>query len=406
MIGRSSLMLLAAGTLAGSANAQTTGSTQEENRRFEGAPRIGSTDGWSIKPRGRVQYDIGNVSRPDGVALADLGHVDEIRRARIGVEGTAPHGFSYVFEMELAEAVDEIVDATISYRASRELSVTVGQHNNFQSLDELTSSRFSSFLERPAFTDAFNFERRLGASATFTKSEVTAQAGVFVDNLLDIDEGDGMWSVDGRIVYAPRVGDTQLHFGASAHRRDNGDLVSRGTTTRYRQRPFIHATDVRFIATPALLVDDETSFGLEAAMIRGPLHAAAEVHWLNADRASGDDPGFFGGYAEIGWFLTGESRGYRGARFDRTRVRRSIEEGGFGALQLNLRYDYLDLNSGNVTRGTQNGLMLGLTWIPTDHVRFLLNYARLSYDNAAVPAAGGDRSYSVDVVGARGQIDF
>lgn len=410
MTGKVSLWLLAATALAdaGPLQAQQTAGDAGRDVRFEGAPRFGSSDGWSIKPRGRVQYDIGNVERPDGVGLADLGHVDEIRRARLGIEGTAPHGISYVFEMEFGEEVDEIVDATIGYRASRELSLTVGQHNNFQSLEELTSSRFSSFLERAAFTDAFNFERRLGLSALYTRGPVTAQAGVFIDNLLDIDEGDGTWSLDGRLVYAPRVGETQLHFGASAHARDNGDLVDRGTTTRYRQRPFIHATDVRFIATPALPVDGETSFGFEAAMIRGPWHAAAEVHWLAADRIAGEDPTFFGGYAEIGWFLTGESRGYRGGRFDRTRVRRgqAVEEGGFGAVQLNLRYDHLDLNSGGIIGGSQDGFQVGLTWIPTDHVRFLFNYARLLYDNAAVPAAGGDRSYGIDVVGARAQIDF
>jgi len=36
----------------------------------------------------------------------------------------------------------------------------------------------------------------------------------------------------------------------------------------------------------------------------------------------------------------------------------------------------------------------------------MLNYARMGYDEAAIPAAGGDRSYGVDVVGARAQIDF
>ena len=399
--------LLAATAFASAAEAQS-GSAPEESRRFEGAPRLGSSDGWSIRLRGRAQYDLGDVERPDGVTLPDLGYVDEFRRVRFGVEGTAPHGFSYVFEMDFAEEVEEIVDAYIAYKASDEFTITAGQHNNFQSLEELTSSRFSSFVERAAFTDAFNFERRLGLSAAYTSGPLTAQAGVFMDNLLDIDEGDGTWSLDGRVVYAPRVGTTQLHFGVSAHRRDNGDLVDRGTTTRYRQRPLIHATDVRFIATPALAVDGETSFGLEAAMIRGPLHAAAEVHCLNADRTAGGDPSFVGGYAEVGWFLTGESRGYRGAKFDRTRVRpgHAIEEGGFGALQLNLRYDYLDLNSGGITGGVQNGFQAGLTWIPTDHVRFLLNYGRLSYDDARIAAAGGDRSYSVDVIAARAQIDW
>jgi phosphate-selective porin OprO/OprP len=148
-------------------------------------------------------------------------------------------------------------------------------------------------------------------------------------------------------------------------------------------------------------------YGLEAAVIHGPFHAAGEAHWLEADTTTaGLSPILFGGYAEVGYFLTGESRGYRGGKFDRTRVARPIEEGGLGALQINLRYDRLDLVSGPIRGGTQDGLMASLIWIPTDYVRFLLNYARLSYDEAAIPAAGGDRSYAVDVIGARAQIDF
>ena len=90
----------------------------------------------------------------------------------------------------------------------------------------------------------------------------------------------------------------------------------------------------------------------------------------------------------------------------RTRPSRAIEEGGIGAFQVNLRYDRLDLNSGAIRGGTQNGFMASLVWIPTDHVRFLINYARLNYDDAVLAAAGGDRSYGVDVIGARAQIDF
>jgi len=377
--------------------------TEQRNVRFQGAPRIGSADGWSLKPRGRLQFDFGHISRPGGVTVAGLGSVEELRRARIGIEGTMPGGFGYVFEIDLAPDVVEFTDAFLTYKASGRITLTAGQHNNFQSLDELTSSRFSSFIERAAFTDAFNFERRLGVSGTLVGGPVTAQLGVFHDNLLDIDDGDSAMSVDGRIVYAPRLGDAQLHLAASAHWRDNGDLTG---TTRYRQRPLLHATDIRFIGTPALAVENETGFGLEAAWIGGPFHVTGEAHWLNADGAAGPGRTFFGSYAEAGWFLTGETRGYRGARWDRTRVRRSVEEGGFGAVQAVVRWDYLDLNSGPVRGGTQNGLQASLIWIPTDHVRFMLNYARLAYDEARIPAAGGDRSYGVDVVGARAQLDW
>lgn len=391
------MLLLAAG-------AASPALAQEPSGRFAGAPRIGSTDGWSLKPRGRLQYDFGHIERPDGVIAAGLGGIDELRRARIGVEGTIPGGFGYIFEIDVAPEIVEITDANVTYKASDRITLTAGQHNNFQSLDELTSSRFNSFIERAAFTDAFNFERRLGFSGTYAHGPVTAQLGMFHDNLLDIDETDSAVSVDGRLVYAPRLGDTQLHFGGSAHWRDNGEHMA----TRYRQRPLLHATDVRFIGTPSLAVEGETSFGLEAAVIRGPFHATGEAHWLRADTVAGASPTLFGSYLEAGWFLTGESRGYRGAKWDRTRVRDggAIEEGGFGAVQLVVRWDHLDLGSDGLAGGTQNGLQASLIWIPTDHVRFLFNYARLSYNDAVIPAAGGDRDYAVDLVGVRAQLDF
>jgi len=390
------LLLLAAGAPA------LAQETAARNARFEGAPRIGSADGWSLKPRGRLQYDFGHIERPDGVAAAGLGSVDELRRARIGAEGTAPGGFGYVFEIDVAPDVVEIVDAYLTYKASGRITLTAGQHNNFQSLEELASSRFSSFVERAAFTDAFNFERRVGVSGAYVDGPLTAQLGVFHENFLDIDETDDAVSVDARLVYAPRVGTAQLHFGGSAHWRDNGPPAA----TRYRQRPLVHATDVRFVGTPSLAVERETHFGVEAAMIRGPVHISGEAHWLKADTAAGPGRTFFGGYAEIGYFLTGETRGYRNARWDRTRVRRSIEEGGFGAVQATLRWDHLDLESGPVRGGTQNGLQASLIWIPTGHVRFMANYARLSYDGAAIAAAGGERDYTVDVIGVRAQLDW
>jgi phosphate-selective porin OprO/OprP len=377
--------------------------------RFRGAPTITAPGGWSFKPRGRLQYDVAFVSSPRGINDPGLGFSNELRRGRLGVEGTIPGGFGYAFEVDFADNGVEITDAILTYRASEAVGLTIGQHNNFQSLEELTSSRFTSFIERAAFTDAFNFERRVGLSAVLTSGDFIAQAGLFTDNIEDLaDDSDNAVSADARLVYAPELGGTRLHLGASAHWRDNGDLADI-VATRYRQRPLIHSTDVRFISTPALPVEREINYGLEAALIRGPLHAAAEVHWLNAEPLGpGPDRNFFGAYAEVGFFLTGESRGYRGGRFDRTTVRRPVggENGGAGAFQVNLRYDYLDLNSGTIRGGTQNGLQASLVWIPMDYVRFLINYGHLIYDDAAIPGLGGDRDYSVDVIGARAQIDF
>lgn len=385
------------------------GGAKSEAPSWKGAPLFEDKEsGWSFKPRGRLQYDLGWVGKPEGVTDRSLGFSNELRRARLGVEGAMPGGFGYKFEADFADNSVEITDAIISYRASDDLGLVVGQHNNFQSLEELTSSRFLSFMERAAFTDAFNFERRVGLSATYAAGDVIASAGVFTDAITDLanDDNDAV-GVDGRLVFAPKLGATRFHLGGSAHFRDNNDLVEIGTTTRYRQRPFVHVTDTRFLATPALAVEKETSYGIEAATIHGSLHTAGEVHWLRADRAgSAETPTFFGAYAEAGYFFTGETRGYKDGQFDRTKVLKPVGDGGMGAIQANLRYDYLDLNDAGIVGGTQQGLAASLIWIPQDYVRLLLNYSRLNYQDAAVPALGGDRAYSVDVFGARAQIDF
>lgn len=375
-----------------------------------------SGGGVTFKPFGRLQYDAGWVESPRGVADRGLGFGSEVRRARLGAEGSIPGGFGYKIELDFANNEVEVTDAFLSYKASKSLGLTLGQHNNFQSMEELTSSRFLSFLERAAFTDAFNFERRIGFSAAWTKGDFIAQAGVFTDNIEDLadaqdavglgDENEAA-SVDGRLVWAPKAGNTQLHFGASAHWRDNGGTAAFGPPTRYRQRPFVHTSNTRFVATPNLRVASETNYGVEAALVRGPLHAVAEAHWLNADTlAPGLSPTFFGGYAEVGWFLTGESRGYKSGRWDRTKVRRPVGDGGAGAFQINLRYDHLDLSDEGIVGGRQRGYEASLVWIAQDHVRFLLNYGHLRFDDAAVAAAGGDRDYGIDVFGARAQVDF
>ena len=56
--------------------------------------------------------------------------------------------------------------------------------------------------------------------------------------------------------------------------------------------------------------------------------------------------------------------------------------------------------------GKQAGYQIGLVWSPTDYTRFLLNYGRMQYSHAFIPAAGGDRSYGVDAIGMRAQFDF
>jgi len=232
---------------------------------------------------------------------------------------------------------------------------------------------------------------------------VIAQAGVFTDNIDDLnDDGNSELTYSGRLVFAPKLGDSQLHLGANVNMRD----INADKGVNYRVRPFIHTPDVRFIATGNMTVDKELGYGLEAGYINGPFHVAGETHWQKASRIGFDDPTFFGSYAEVGYFLTkGDTRGYKNGTFDRIKPANGVDKGGIGAIQVNLRYDYLDLNDAGIVGGKQDGYEASLIWTPTDYMRFIVNYGRMNYTDA-VALPNGDRSYGVDAFGARAQIDF
>lgn len=371
---------------------------------WSGAPRLTGEGGWSFKPRGRIQYDAGIVSAPGSIADKGLGFANEARRIRLGVEGTVPGGFGYKMEADLTDGNVVLTDALLDYRRGP-ITVNLGQHNPFRGLEELTSSNDTSFMERAAFTDIFGFERNVGISVEYAKDALLLQGGVFTDNLHTLsDDENSSYGFDGRVVYAPKFGDAQVHLAASGHWRDLGDSI---TSRRYRQRPLLHTTDSRFIDTGNLGgAKSETNYGLEAAAIVGRFHAAAEAHWLRLGRTGAADPRFFGGSAEAGLFLTDDSREYRGGMFRAIKVAKPLSKGGTGAWQVNVRYDWLDMNDAGIRGGKQDSVQASLIWTPVDQVRFMVNYGRLKYTDAAIPAVGGDRDYSVDVVGGRFQIGF
>lgn len=376
---------------------------------WKGSPQFLS-DGRAFKAKGRIQLDAGYVSGPGAKDDPGLGYSAEFRRLRLGAEGQFTDNLLYKLEFEMSDNEVDLVDTFVTYKNGG-FSVTLGNQNQFQSLDELTGDTTGSVMERAAFTDAFNFERRLGISTQYVHGPITLQAGIFADDIsslagtddLDADENNA-FSLDGRIVYAPKIDETQLHFGASGHwRKLNRVSVS---PVRYRQRPYLHGTDSRVLATPELSVERELNYGIEAAAIHGPWHFAAEGHWLRPDLIDGPTSTLFGGYAEIGYFLTkGDTRAYSNAIFGTTSPKNPMNKGGIGAIQMTLRYDYLDLNGKNFIGGEQNAYIASLVWTPLKYLRFNLNYGYLDYDDAAL-VLGGKRDYGLHMLATRMELDF
>lgn len=370
---------------------------------WKGGPEIKTADGWSFKPRGRMQIDVAGVDAPGSVAGNSLGVGTEFRRIFLGVEGKMPGGFGYRVEADFANSSVELTDAYLTY-GTGPVTVMAGQTKPFWSLEELTSDLFTSFNERAAFTQAFGFERRVGLSAQYKGKSAVLQAGVFGDNANDLlSDTNNSVSFDARAVFMPKIGDIQLHLAGSGHMRSFNDQAS---STRYRARPFVHTTDIRIVDTGNIGATGERGYGLEAAVLRGPFHAAGEAFWQTARRPGLVDPTFFGGYVEAGMVLTpGDSRIYKDGAFDRLAPKSGIDKGGIGAIEVNVRYDYLDLIDQGIVGGKQRTAGISLVWVPIPYVRIIANYGRLRFDHAAV-AAAGDRDYSADAFGLRTQFDF
>ena len=439
---------------------------------WKGMPQFEDKEaGWSFKPRGRIMYDAGYVSSPKNVNTRNLGFNTRVRRIRLGAEGTIPGGFGYKFEMDYANSSVGFGDAVITYApANKPYSFTIGNHESLDGLEQITSSRFISFMERSAFNDAFINTRRIGLSAGYVNSagDLRFNAGLFSAHTIDSSFDNDGWIAAARGIYAPIVGGNQLHFGASFQHREfqsnNGATSnsqgagepSSNQRARYRARPFSQTTDQRFVNTDFFASKSDNIYGLEALGIFKSLHVTAEGQYLKSnaysrgDTFDGDDaldffptatalvpsgnPSFWGGYLEAGYYLTGETRGYKNGLWDRTKVLKPFSKDGWGALQVNARIDYLDLDSKKLRSGfsnnfatgvsspsvglgrggTQLGFLAGLIWIPEDYFRVMLNFAHAEIEGGPQAAVAkpdsskpiNKRKYGVDTAAIRAQLEF
>ncbi len=370
---------------------------------WKGAPEFKTASGWSFKPRGRMQIDGSYLDAPGSRVSGQSdgrGFTSRIRRVYIGAQGTIPGGFGYRAEVDLANNAVSWTDAYLTYDKGP-LNITIGQHHPFTSLEQIESDLYLTFTERAAFIGAFNLERRVGISAGYKVGNIMANAGIFTDDIGALgNDGDKSVSYDGRVVWMPKFGETQLHIGGSAHYRTLGKLQAT-LGTQYRQRPYIGTTDIRYVDTGILTVNHETHLGAEFAANRKRVHLAGEAAWLKVDRPGDADPTFFGGYAEAGIYLTDDTRGYKNGTFDRTVPSNPLGDGGVGAIELNVRYDHLDLTDAGIGGGVQDGYGASIVWTPISYVRFIADYMHLFYD---IPSA--QPKFNAEAIGLRAQIDF
>jgi len=348
-------------------NAGAASADETTNPKWMSAPSV-SGDGWDMKVSGRVQFDY-NRADADNAAGFDLGDT-EWRRVRLAISGKLGSTVSYKAELNTDSSGEvDVTDIFIQFAPKGSaFKLKAGQFKTPNSLDGQTSSRFTSTLERAGFTQAFQFNRRLGIGTSTKGDDYTLTAGLFAGNLND-DAADQGFVAAGRATYTPmNTGDQLIHLGASVRYREQGDEEG---LIRYRQRPYAHIPG-RIISTGRVATED-TFIGLEAAAILGSVWTSAEYGKSFAnDPSQGSDPEVEGGYVEAGIFFGGK-KGYKGGKFDRPAVDRPVGSGGYGAISIIARYDVVDLNGNGAGGGQLDTFIAGVDWWPTRHTRVGVN---------------------------------
>ena len=411
------------------------------NPVYKGAPEWTGSDGFKFKMNGEVQYDAGYIENPkNAVNTPNLGFNGRSRRLLLGIEGTILGDFAYKAQFNFAQGIVAYEDVVLEYSPKGSpLTLTIGNFYPFSSLDNMTSNRFVSVIERSQLNDGFNNDRRIGVGLTYANKaqDFRIQGGIFNQTINNNFNNTG-WQGSVRVVYSPQMWGGQLHLaGSFQHRENQRDALNQ----TFQARPFSATTDQRFVSTGAIASKRDNIYGVEVLGIFGPLHVQGEAQLLKVDAirptdvlTGGEitagtryllDPSFYSVYGELGYWLTGETRGYKNGKIDRTKILHPVTAGGMGGFDLVGRIDYIDFtdrvtsvttptNNGLLNGGTQTGYIAALNWWPIDYVRFTAEYIHAEIKGGprainVIPVSGAfpsSRSYSTNGAVIRAQIDF
>ena len=378
---------------------------QETTTSWKGAPQF-QNDSFTFKVRGRAYID-GVSQEVDRETGADYSaQVTRTRTVRLGVEGGWNGAWAYKAEVQVVGGSASWEDVVLEYKPNDATSIMVGNYKTL-SLENLTSSRYTTFMERGAYNDVLGVGRVMTLAAKVNGENWTVLAGVSGDSINNSDPavvgnngGSEQVAVQGRATWAPVVtDDMKLHLGLWARKRDRGDQGG----FRYGVRNNTNY-GAQFTASGGI-GDSDTQVGLEAAWLAGPFSLQGEFANIEIDRTNGLEQSATAYYLAASWFVTGETRNLevKKGEFGRTRILSPVTAGGTGALELAVRYDNTDLSdiTGVATAGEYTAWTAGATWYPFPYVRFMANYSKSQNDN---PAVGSD--VDVDTLQVRAQFDF
>ncbi len=334
--------LLSAAILAAMATTANAGTVTSDGAdiviKTKGGLKVSTADkSASIQLGGRLQWDYDSTDSDTTAQTDDF----DVRRARLFVKGHY-HDWGYKAQFNIAESDGadggDAEDLYIRYMGFGKMAnITVGKQKEPFGLEELTSSKDISALERSAMTEAYAPGRSGGIQLHGKGGNWTYGIGFFEADGDGDDDFDNT-AITGRVTFAPIMeSGTVLHLGAGF--TDRGADVS---------------------------ADEVETFNLELAGVMGPFHAQAE--YFDSEEGSVDSDGF---YVQAGWVITGETRPYKGGKFKR--IKPANKSGAWEAV---VRYEDGEGKYSDIGLTTADGeqTTFGVNYYANNAVRIGLSY--------------------------------
>jgi len=405
-----------------------------------------------------------NRSPTEGGLDPKLANTVNFRRGRLRIEGRMYELYDFACEYDYINELNvnnevypterdagPITATTDLWLQLREIpilgTVRIGNQKDPYGYEHLTSSRWLNFMERSFSQDAFEgpfnngFLPGIQILNNNEEGDIAWQIGEFKNttNPFGFSNSSGGSMTVGRLVYLPVYEDEGrklLHLAVSGRTMEprrqftSFDPVTGLPTgqeipaVRFRSRGDIRngppgPLNSIYADSGLLRGSWQNMIGLEFVGNNGPWSFQSEYFgsWLYNARTTAAGPlvtngyqpkpgtnvgtvYYQGGYAEVLYFLTGESRTYSKIeyRFDRPVPHNNfyaIRGGGSGrrlsvsegAWQVGVRYNYLCLNDGEVNGGVLNGCTLGLNWLLNPNARIYFNYDLTYRDFVSTPWA-------------------
>ena len=362
-----------------------------------------SNKDFTVKGSGRLFIDYGylseNTTFQENYGALEDNNLLRLKSAEFNVSGTLFQNTEFKFKAEFAGNKVSVREGFVGFKNLPGVgTLRVGYIYEPLRFSSLSSSKYSSFMERSK-NHGFSPKNNLGAVVfnDFLNDRLSAQAGVFhngsnsKDNLQD---NDG-YAITSRVVGLPYVGEQKLlHLGAgfSYRKPDSKEYVIPSAIGSY-------LSDKKLKAEVLSDVNNINLLNLEAVYIHKAVAFQTEYIIANV-HTDLDNFQFWNYYAEVSWFLTGESKNYSGGYkgFSRLKPNRNFgsDKNGIGAWEIAGRYSKTDLTDGMVQGGIQSEFLLGLNWHLNPYTRLMIDYIHTDLED----------NNKMDVIQARLQVDL